>query len=184
MAVLSNSKKMNTKYWIVFAVEPFKKRCDNFDAEFITLLSNSSKRGWLSSAKIFVAFFRTSPLYVVCMIASLLISYVYIWDFSAWISRRNSFLILWCPTTNVVLVIVLVRLGLKSRSLSSVDSATNVLTCLQRPIESRFNLGSGDIYISTILALYSTIETQHIFICFDATQYSHSSSSWSWNLFI
>ena len=28
-------KKINTKYWIVFAVEPFKKRCDNFDAEFI-----------------------------------------------------------------------------------------------------------------------------------------------------
>ena len=35
MAVLSNIKKINTKYWIVFAVEPFKKRCDNFDAEFI-----------------------------------------------------------------------------------------------------------------------------------------------------
>ena len=34
MAVLSNSKKMNTKYGIVFAIEPVKKRCDNFDAEF------------------------------------------------------------------------------------------------------------------------------------------------------
>ena len=35
MAILSNSEKINTKYWIVFTVEPFEKRCDNFDAEFI-----------------------------------------------------------------------------------------------------------------------------------------------------
>ena len=42
MAVLSNSKKINTKYWTVFAVEPFKKKCDNFDAEFKHVLSNFS----------------------------------------------------------------------------------------------------------------------------------------------
>ena len=44
MAVLSNSKKINTKYWIVFAVEPFKKRCDNFDAEFRTGITRNTHR--------------------------------------------------------------------------------------------------------------------------------------------
>ena len=44
MDVLLNSKKINTKYWIVFAVEPFKKRCDNFDAKFINRFSQITNR--------------------------------------------------------------------------------------------------------------------------------------------
>ena len=38
LIVLSTSKKKITKCRTVYAVAPFKKRCDNFDAEFIYVL--------------------------------------------------------------------------------------------------------------------------------------------------